>query len=99
MPPDDARHRTFICRDDLWAACERLAWQQGRSVDDVIGDALNRYVRGPASITPPPGGAMAVAPTLAAHQQGGGRGPSGYPTARPPSGRGWAPAPAPPPPT
>ncbi|MCE7893179.1 MAG: hypothetical protein DYH12_26330, partial [Sorangiineae bacterium PRO1] len=48
------RPRSFVCPDDLWAACERMAWQSGRPVDDVVNEALRRFMQGAQTAAPPP---------------------------------------------
>ena len=80
------RPRSFVCPDELWAACERMAWQSGRPVDDVVSEAIRRFTQGSLTAAPPP-----VAP-----------GPPGYPPTMvsghgPPAPPVRAPSAAPPP--
>ncbi len=72
------RPRSFVCPDDLWAACERMAWQSGRPVDDVVTESLRRFMQGSQTAAPPP-----FQPTLIAGQAPGHHAPPPPPVRTP----------------
>ena len=89
------RPRTFLCRDDLYAAFERRAQDLECSVDWLLGESMKRLLADAGLTPPPPPKPPVPAPPPVAALSGPG------PSRRmplPPGARGGALVPPPPPP-